>query len=110
MRNFIEGYADLSESSKLLHISISWKKSNYSRLNGNQVIRIPVLFLHIAYGCVGGSSQEKELFFLNIRSAFLQFRISSFHGVFRAALEYWSQFSITHGICSAKLQYHLRQG
>lgn len=37
MRNFVEGYADLSESSKLLHISIFWKKSNYSRLNGNQV-------------------------------------------------------------------------
>lgn len=48
-------------------------------------LRIPVLFLLIAV--LGVTSQEKGLFSLNIRSAFLQFRISSFHGVFRAALE-----------------------
>lgn len=50
-------------------------------------LRIPVLFLLIAYGYIGVSSQEKGLFFLNITSAFLRFRISSFRGVFRAALE-----------------------
>lgn len=90
MRNLTGGKADISESSKLLHISIFWKKIKLQQVvweSSHQVSESLFCFCLLLMAVLGVTSQKKGLFSLNIRSAFLQFRISSFHGVFRAALE-----------------------